>query len=296
MKTIGETLKYIRTSKNLTQKEVYTNIISRASYQNFESNKQTPTIAILYQILHVIGMTIEEFFYIKNNKNLDTRGELKYLYDQIHTSLEKEKIQDLINKNNTYLENNNDFEIYDLTKCLEAITVLQQSDDFKQAKEIVSYIWDKKMKQDELYLTDIKILASIFYIFPENTAINIAKRVNIELKKYQKFENTIRLQISILLNTSSFLLIHNKPKEAELFIDEVLILSKEHKYYLQWTVALGKKGIIRYLNKQDDFKKYIQKCFNLLQLMDEPRQLQDFIEELTKYNITYPEDYHNILK
>ncbi|EAV9833053.1 helix-turn-helix transcriptional regulator, partial [Listeria monocytogenes] len=92
MKTIGQTLKYIRTSKNLTQKDVYTNLISRASYQNFESDKQTPNIAVLYNLLHVLGMTIEEFFYIKNDKKLDTRGELKYLYDQINTSLEKDKI------------------------------------------------------------------------------------------------------------------------------------------------------------------------------------------------------------
>lgn len=287
MKSIGETLKYIRTSKNLTQKDVYTNIISRASYQNFESDKQTPNIAILYKLLHVLGMTIEEFFFIKNNKKLDERGELKYLYDQINTSLEKEKINNLIHKNYTYLLKNNDFEIYDLTKCLEAVSILQKSDDFKQAKEIVSYIWANKMKQDELYLTDIKILASIFFIFPEDTALNIAKRVNNELKTYQKFENTTRLQISILLNTSSFLMIHNRTKEAELFLNDVIKIAKQHKYYLQWAVALGKKGIVRYIQNQTDYKTYIEKCSQLLQIMDEPLQHQDYISELQKYNIPY---------
>ncbi|EAC8234988.1 helix-turn-helix transcriptional regulator [Listeria monocytogenes] len=287
MKTIGQTLKYIRTSKNLTQKDVYTNLISRASYQNFESDKQTPNIAVLYNLLHVLGMTIEEFFYIKNDKKLDTRGELKYLYDQINTSLEKDKISTLIAKNYAYLKNNNDYEIYDLTKCLEAVTTLQESEDFVQAKEIVNYIWDSKMKQDELYLTDIKILASIFYIFPEETAINIAKRVNDELKKYQKFEDTTRLQISILLNTSSFLLIHNKPKQAEKFIENVLQVAKQNKYYLQWAVAIGKKGIIHFLNGEKDYNVFIQKCYKLLILMEEPMQLADYFSELDKYKIPH---------
>ncbi|ECL5790257.1 helix-turn-helix transcriptional regulator [Listeria monocytogenes] len=287
MKTIGQTLKYIRTSKNLTQKDVYTNLISRASYQNFESDKQTPNIAVLYNLLHVLGMTIEEFFYIKNDKKLDTRGELKYLYDQINTSLEKDKISTLIAKNYAYLKNNNDYEIYDLTKCLEAVTTLQESEDFVQAKEIVNYIWDSKMKQDELYLTDIKILASIFYIFPEETAINIAKRVNHELKKYQKFEDTTRLQISILLNTSSFLLIHNKPKQAEKFIENVLQVAKQNKYYLQWAVAIGKKGIIHFLNGEKDYNVFIQKCYKLLILMEEPMQLADYFSELDKYKIPH---------
>ncbi|EHM3340635.1 helix-turn-helix transcriptional regulator [Listeria monocytogenes] len=287
MKTIGQTLKYIRTSKNLTQKDVYTNLISRASYQNFESDKQTPNIAVLYNLLHVLGMTIEEFFYIKNDKKLDTRGELKYLYDQINTSLEKDKISTLIAKNYAYLKNNNDYEIYDLTKCLEAVTKLQESEDFVQAKEIVNYIWDSKMKQDELYLTDIKILASIFYIFPEETAINIAKRVNDELKKYQKFEDTTRLQISILLNTSSFLLIHNKPKQAEKFIENVLQVAKQNKYYLQWAVAIGKKGIIHFLNGEKDYNVFIQKCYKLLILMEEPMQLADYFSELDKYKIPH---------
>ncbi|EEO6238594.1 helix-turn-helix transcriptional regulator [Listeria monocytogenes] len=287
MKTIGQTLKYIRTSKNLTQKDVYTNLISRASYQNFESDKQTPNIAVLYNLLHVLGMTIEEFFYIKNDKKLDTRGELKYLYDQINTSLEKDKITTLIAKNYAYLKNNNDYEIYDLTKCLEAVSTLQKSEDFTQAKEIVNYIWDSKMKQDELYLTDIKILASIFYIFPEETAINIAKRVNDELKKYQKFEDTTRLQISILLNTSSFLLVHNKPKQAEKFIESVLQVAKQNKYYLQWAVAIGKKGIIHFLNGEKDYNLFIQKCYNLLILMEEPMQLSDYFSELDKYKIPH---------
>ncbi|ENI8426604.1 helix-turn-helix domain-containing protein [Listeria monocytogenes] len=287
MKTIGQTLKYIRTSKNLTQKDVYTNLISRASYQNFESDKQTPNIAVLYNLLHVLGMTIEEFFYIKNDKKLDTRGELKYLYDQINTSLEKDKITTLIAKNYAYLKNNNDYEIYDLTKCLEAVSTLQKSEDFTQAKEIVNYIWDSKMKQDELYLTDIKILASIFYIFPEETAINIAKRVNDELKKYQKFEDTTRLQISILLNTSSFLLVHNKPKQAEKFIENVLQVAKQNKYYLQWAVAIGKKGIIHFLNGEKDYNVFIQKCYNLLILMEEPMQLSDYFSELDKYKIPH---------
>ncbi|TYV31013.1 helix-turn-helix domain-containing protein [Listeria monocytogenes] len=288
MKSIGETLKYIRTSKNLTQKDVYTNIVSRASYQNFESNKQTPNIAILYSLLHVLGMTIEEFFYIKNDKELDQRGELKYLYDQINNSLEQEKINTLIHKNYAYLKNNHDFEIYDLTKCLEAITILQESDSFYKAKEVVNYIWDTKMKQDELYLTDIKILASIFYIFPEETAIHIAERVNNELKKYQKFKDTTRLQISILMNISSFLLSHDRLEQSTLFVDDVLQLAKQNKYYLQWAVANGKKGIIRYLLQKSDYMPYIQKCYDLLILMEENKQLQDFLTELDKYNIPHP--------
>lgn len=286
MKTIGETLKYIRKSKNLTQKEVYTNIISRASYQNFESNKQTPSISVLNQLLNVLGMSKEEFFFVQNNKRLNARGELKYLYDQINTSLEEDKITNLIKKNYAYLaNNNNDYEIQHLTKCLEALTILQKEDDFKKAKKVVSYIWQEKMKQDELYLTDIKILASIFYIFPEETALNIAKRINKELKTYQKFENTIRLQISILLNTSSFLLMHNKIKEAELFVNDVLRLAKDNKYYLQWAVAIGKKGIIQFLLNKKDYKQNIEKCYKLLEYMDEPLQLEDFKTELNKYQI-----------
>ncbi|MBC1814102.1 helix-turn-helix transcriptional regulator [Listeria booriae] len=289
MKTIGETLKYIRKSKNLTQKEVYTNIISRASYQNFESNKQTPSISVLNQLLNVLGMSKEEFFFVQNNKRLNARGELKYLYDQINTSLEEDKITNLIKKNYAYLaNNNNDYEIQHLTKCLEALTILQKEDDFKKAKDVVRYIWQEKMKQDELYLTDIKILASIFYVFPEETALNIAKRINKELKTYQKFENTIRLQISILLNTSSFLLMHNKIKEAELFVNDVLNLAKDNKYYLQWAAAIGKKGIIQFLLNKKEYKQNIEKCCKLLEYMDEPLQLEDFKTELNKYHIPLP--------
>lgn len=60
-KTLGETIKFIRTSKNISQKEVCLDQLSRSALVKIESNKTIPSALTLDFILLQLGIQQEEF-------------------------------------------------------------------------------------------------------------------------------------------------------------------------------------------------------------------------------------------
>ncbi|HEM1629655.1 TPA: helix-turn-helix transcriptional regulator, partial [Listeria monocytogenes] len=86
-KTIGETIKFIRTSKNISQKEICLDNISRSSLVKIESNKTIPSSLTLEFILLQLGIQQEEFAHIRNNFKLNTRQVLLEKFNNINTSI-----------------------------------------------------------------------------------------------------------------------------------------------------------------------------------------------------------------
>lgn len=55
-KTIGDTVKYIRKAKNINQKNVCLNNISRSTLVKIEGNKTNPTVQTFEHILKQLGV------------------------------------------------------------------------------------------------------------------------------------------------------------------------------------------------------------------------------------------------
>lgn len=64
MGSYGELIREIRLSKGLTQKEVYTGIISRSYAIGFEKGKHEITLSLFEEILKRIMVPLDEFFFI----------------------------------------------------------------------------------------------------------------------------------------------------------------------------------------------------------------------------------------
>ncbi len=62
MGSYGELIREIRLSKGLTQKEVYTGIISRSYAIGFEKGKHEITLSLFEEILKRIMVPLDEFF------------------------------------------------------------------------------------------------------------------------------------------------------------------------------------------------------------------------------------------
>ncbi|EAF4423245.1 Rgg/GadR/MutR family transcriptional regulator, partial [Listeria monocytogenes] len=67
MGSYGELIREIRLSKGLTQKEVYTGIISRSYAIGFEKGKHEITLSLFEEILKRIMVPLDEFFFIYRN-------------------------------------------------------------------------------------------------------------------------------------------------------------------------------------------------------------------------------------
>lgn len=146
MQNIGDTLKFIRKSKNLTQQETCTNALSRSNYQKIENNKIMPSMDRFIQILLNFNMTLEEFEFVKRDFTPSPKENILYLYSKIITSSETDILLDVISKCDDYLANQNDIFISDIKASLEGILLAEKEHNFELAREKVAYICWRSLK------------------------------------------------------------------------------------------------------------------------------------------------------
>ncbi|MBC6179010.1 helix-turn-helix transcriptional regulator, partial [Listeria welshimeri] len=147
MQNVGDTLKFIRKSKGLTQKEACTEALSRSNYQKIENNKIMPSMDRFIQILLNFNMTLEEFEFVRHDFTPSAKENILYLYSKILTSSETDILADVISKCDDYLkEQPNDIFISDVKASLEGILIAEREHDFKLARQKVAYIWDRLSK------------------------------------------------------------------------------------------------------------------------------------------------------
>ncbi|MBC1990483.1 helix-turn-helix transcriptional regulator, partial [Listeria seeligeri] len=104
MQNVGDTLKFIRKSKGLTQKEACTEALSRSNYQKIENNKIVPSMDRFIQILLNFNMTLQEFEFVKRGFTPSAKENILYLYSKILTSSETDILADVISKCDDYLK------------------------------------------------------------------------------------------------------------------------------------------------------------------------------------------------
>ncbi|MBC2186996.1 helix-turn-helix domain-containing protein [Listeria sp. FSL L7-0253] len=281
MQTVGDTLKFIRKSKNLTQQEACTDALSRSNYQKIENNKIMPSMDRFIQLLLNFNMTLEEFEFVKRDFTPSPKENILYLYSKIITSSETDILLNVISKCDAYLENHTDTFISDIKASLEGILLVEKEHDFELARQKVTYIWDRLSESDELFWNDILILRNIFFIFENETAQHIVNRLIKQLKKYRYLHPTLSIEISLHVNRATYLILDEKYELALHYIEQSIKISKQNHYYLQFCMAIAKKGIVLYkLGQKQDGKRFMQRALRVTKFLEEERILNGIKNEI----------------
>ena len=70
--TLGEVLKELREFHGYTQKEISTQLnITSQAYSNYEKNKRTPDVEMMYKIAQFYGKTIDDLINLRYTKQLE---------------------------------------------------------------------------------------------------------------------------------------------------------------------------------------------------------------------------------
>ncbi|PZF88427.1 transcriptional regulator [Listeria ivanovii] len=285
MQNVGDTLKFIRKSKSLTQKEACSEALSRSNYQKIENNKIMPSIDRFIQILLNFNMTLEEFEFVKRDFTPSPKENILYLYSKILTSSETDILTDVISKCDDYLkEHPTDIFISDVKASLEGILLAEKEHDFKLAREKVAYIWERLSKSDELFWNDIMVLRNIFFIFENETAQHIVNRLIVQLKKYRYLYPTLSIEISLHVNRATYLILDEKYELALYFIEKSIKIAKQNHYYIQFCMAVAKKGIVLYkLGEKEAGKVFMQRALRVAKVLEEERILSGIKDEINYF-------------
>lgn len=246
-KSLGETIKFIRTSKNISQKEICLDNISRSALVKIESDKTRPSSQTLDYILQQLGIEQEEFTLIRNNFELNTRQTLLEKFNKINTSIRIKKWLELEQEMKQYLRTQSDPVIKEYMSIVKALIIIETEDDYKKASQYVDRIWKRISKNEVWFIDDIQLLTCIFFMFENQVALTISQRLLKQTEKYLHVDNIKRIQANTLMNISTLYLNKQDYPHALDFIDQTIHTAKKYEYYTLFLFAKGTKGILHCL-------------------------------------------------
>ena len=168
MKNYGQTLKTIREDLLLTQIDMSAGIMSQSNYSKVEKGEIDIPFSKMIDLLNRLGMSVDEFLYIHRDYTKNPGNQLKRL-NQLNAG-DKQSI--LKNMNELKSEQNLSKRGQELLLIYEALLLVLKN-DYSAASNKVLKIWSRLEKYDNWYLNDIRLINSILYLFPIDTAESI---------------------------------------------------------------------------------------------------------------------------
>lgn len=186
----GEIIKKIRKSKGYTQKEVYTGVVSKSFYSDFEAGKYSVEIMKFQELINNLGISYEEFEYFRNQNKMNEEKYLENRMDVLYKNGKFERLYELYEQ--YYRHKNKDMRYLAMNAYL--LVLITNTNFYKFSREplneIVSEIKNAKMWT----LKEIKLSKLILLSIPENDkaeAEELYKRILSELKKYKEFNSKL---------------------------------------------------------------------------------------------------------
>lgn len=277
---IGDTLKKIRKNKNYTQKFVTEGVIGQSAYSKIERGFIEPSISKFQNILRRLDMEEEEFRYLMGQE-LSEREELIQSFflqnynDQTILEGIKARVKD-------YLVENNDYLLQDIFYICEALLLIIKDRDYKKAATFANKVWKRLEKYDQWYLMEFRLINSILFIFPVESVLEIADRMNSQLKAFNSRESRVilnNLQINI-----SLVLIRNGAYDSALsHLNELSQRFREERNYYLLAIVYMRKGIALSLLNNPEAEIFLEKSLRLVEAFDEKDLELAFLDEIKHY-------------
>ncbi|MCM3611752.1 helix-turn-helix domain-containing protein [Planococcus sp. MERTA32b] len=282
MQNYGNAIKRIRKSRGLSQKYVGQGILSQAAFSKFEAGLTTVHSTAFFQILDRLSMSFEEFEYIINDYEFpQPKNIINKFFKTSYNSAED--LKNIIAEIDTFLDKQQNIDLENIKIICTALISLNQNKDILQARSYVEPIWIKLSKVDQWYLTDIRIIHSILYFFPNDIAIEMANTLLSRIYNYKDFQDSNRLVTTLKLNLS-LLLIKEKDFKTALNVLEGIL--KNHKVAMaqqSLSVLFIRVAICRKMLQLGKEEEYLEQAAQLLKIYDQ----EEFLEQVMKDYMYY---------
>jgi Rgg/GadR/MutR family transcriptional activator len=266
---LGEVLKKVRQSKRYTQKYVAENEMSRATYAKIEACDMQPTVGKFMHILEKLDISYEELTFIQNSYSLNGKDEILHDFFKLSYSTESHKIQSLNNKCKHYLIKSDDNVVQDISYVCQALLSIHEMKSFDEAFPFAKKVWDRLSKLDNWYSLELKLINNIFFYFPLETAISIAKRALQEIDRFSYIIKNNDLRSSYLLNMSIIFMKNNQYEEAYEYVEKSLEECKMIKQFDRVALVYARKGIaLINMNKNDEGLAFIRKGLSICKVLE----------------------------
>lgn len=144
-------------------------------------------------------------------------------------------------------------------------------------------IWERLKEHDTWYLYDIRLINSILYIFPLDTAASIVDLALRRLEDYKNFRPVSKLSANLQINYL-FLLIENEEYLTALgVVDDLIAFSIKFQLYERLAAAYVRKGIILSHLDKEKTADYYEKGFEILAFVNNQGLTQGLKKEIKEH-------------
>ncbi|WP_033541803.1 helix-turn-helix domain-containing protein [Planococcus sp. CAU13] len=266
-KKFGQTFKDIRTSKNYRQSDVNGDMMHQTSYSKFELGKMDVTLEKFEVLLNNLEISYDEFQFIHNGYNYSDRNRIISRFNELKF-IEVNKLTEIISMSESYLHTVEDRYIQDILALSKAFLILKESENFEVPRRYAEDVWLRLQNSNIWYLSDLKLINSILFLFPIPTAISITQFAIKQAVKYKDFHDYRKIILPFKFNLVHLFIRERAFEEAFLLNEEVIEEAKELKSYMQISLSYLRKGLLLE-QRSSQSNSFIEQAFEIARLVDD---------------------------
>ncbi|WP_412989866.1 helix-turn-helix domain-containing protein [Pediococcus siamensis] len=219
----GKTLKTIRLAKGLRQKELNNALMSRTSISKIENGNQTPSYAKAIALISELGLSPNEFEYIRNNFHLTPKQEIIQSFINLSYPAKNVDLVRLGHQCNQLLAKGADPDVTSILLVTKALLAFRTS-PLTQSQKTITPVWQYLQKHESWTLLDLYLVNQLLFLLAPETALMLVK---VALKIITtKYPQRLLLKNELLLNEARLFMQQSQWDAAISLLTTSMLLSK----------------------------------------------------------------------
>lgn len=266
--SIGSLLKSIRIERGYTQEYVSRNIVSRPYLSLIESNRYSPSVTILIELLDRLNIDLDEFIFLLYNDKNKSQKEIRFTPFKEYANYSKKDYQMLLKSLRQQYKDTNEIKYYHLCIVIEAHRRLSGKENLDMIRQLVKPIKKYLQKINGWVIYDFRLFNNTMFCFTVDEILAMMPMISNYIKKYELFFQEQVGILSFLANFCILLIMEAQYEQAidyanlgksiaqqhnqlyhEIFLDSVVHYSlfrlqpeeSSHLQHLEENLAIAKK-------------------------------------------------------
>ncbi|MBZ1352663.1 helix-turn-helix domain-containing protein [Streptococcus sp. LPB0406] len=278
MDDFGKTLRFIRTSKQVSINKLADDVISKSQLSRFERGESEISCSKLNHLLNKLNTSFDEFLIINRGFSDD---DFKIMINEIRDSTASSDIQNLIkilesyqNKDKSTLKN---FEITLLKSILN-----NYSKDIYPSKSELDELVDYLFKVEHWGYYEMSLFGNCFRQLTYQTIFSLTKELLNKIRYYIRAESNKRLVIQLTINCLIVSIDKEYFENARYLLKKVECLLNSETSFYEKTVFIYASGYLLYKEGNLDGKDKMLDALNVFKILSEDKFYKNYIEHYNK--------------
>lgn len=284
---IGKVIRSIRLSKKQKSKNVYNDILSRPAISRFEKGLSDTTSEKLFEILHNLNVSLDEFYFIYNNHKIEDNYDFLSQYSKYFYLSDVDNLRKLENITiQKYLITNRiSFFHYSALTNLTISSILNEKPNLKSLKILKDYL----LNCEEWTYYELVLFTNSLDFFPEELLLVLYKHAKKRLERFNLLRKHNNEVFSLLSNILVVFIKKNNIRKSVFFYHELeKNVSETTSMMYEKTMMIFFKELINIMSSTEFDEQNIVKIISLFNYLDMPlknNQCNSLVEIVKNNNL-----------